>query len=134
MYGYTRGQEENYINDFVLVDHLYQSLNATILRVANRSLIRHPWSIPTARSFVAHFPEHQLPILCKWARVVVWLDADLEIATKKAFLSTVEAIHESIEILGTRDCNTGKPVIPVNWLKYPLKYTGLPKEKYRYFR
>jgi hypothetical protein len=29
-------------------------------------------------------------ILCKWARVPVWLDAYLDIATKKAMLSTVE--------------------------------------------
>jgi hypothetical protein len=31
----------------------------------------------------------------------VWLDANLDIATKKTFSSTVEAIHASIETPGT---------------------------------
>jgi hypothetical protein len=39
-------------------------------------------------------------ILCKWAQVPVWLDANLEITPKKALSSTVEAIHASIEIPG----------------------------------
>jgi hypothetical protein len=39
--------------------------------------------------------------LCKWARVPVWLDTNLDIATKKAFSSIVEAIHASIETLSS---------------------------------
>jgi hypothetical protein len=37
----------------------------------------------------------------KIGRVPVWLDANLDIATKKTISSTVEAIHASTESLGT---------------------------------
>jgi hypothetical protein len=40
-------------------------------------------------------------ILCKWTLMPVWLDANLDIATKKAMSSTVEAIHAYIKTLGT---------------------------------
>jgi hypothetical protein len=40
-------------------------------------------------------------ILCKWTRVPVWLNANLDIATKKTLSFTVEAIRASTETLGT---------------------------------
>jgi hypothetical protein len=90
------------------------SLNATILRIANISLIELSGSIPAARSFscssflvrsavyipIAHRQRASWTkfILCKWARVPsVWLDTNLDIATKKTLLSTVEAINASSE-------------------------------------
>jgi hypothetical protein len=99
------------------------SLNAIILRIANISLIELPWSIPAARaqcsphfhspwSIVSYPMTHWQRaswttfILCKWARVPVWLDANLNIATKKTLSSTVEAIHASSETLGTIEQQT----------------------------
>jgi hypothetical protein len=40
---------------------------------------------------------------CSWARVPVWLNANLNIATKKILFFTVEAIHALTETLGTID-------------------------------
>jgi hypothetical protein len=80
----------------------------TMLRIANISLIDLPWFIPAARSFTCSSffsaqcnPHSHSPwsivsypmahcqrvswttfILCKWARMPVWLNANLDIATK----------------------------------------------------
>jgi hypothetical protein len=77
-----------------------------------------PWSIPAARSFfcssffsvqcspyshspwsivayrMAHWQNASWTtfILCKWAQVPLWLDVNLDIATKKAISSTVEIV------------------------------------------
>jgi hypothetical protein len=40
-------------------------------------------------------------ILCKWAQVPVWLDVNLDNATEKVLMYTVEAVHAAIETFGT---------------------------------
>jgi hypothetical protein len=70
-----------------------------------RFLVRSVAHIPIAHGRPYHTPWHtgkgRPEQHLTFARVPVWLDANLDIATKKTLLSTVEAIHASSETLGT---------------------------------
>jgi hypothetical protein len=58
------------------------------------------WSIVSYT--MAHWQKAFWPtfIFYKWAPLSVWLDANLEISTKKALSSTMETIYASIETSG----------------------------------
>jgi hypothetical protein len=51
MFGNTAWQQQKIVNPRKFYVVVGESLNATILRIANTSLIDLPWSIPVARSF-----------------------------------------------------------------------------------